>query len=83
MFSSRIFKPQTALQWFIRALRSEESDGSETSLKKEVRFQSSSSVTLSNVGEPSYSRIPKNQIEVQKERGNFVVASVVYFLCKM
>ena len=36
MFSSRIFKPQTALQWFIRTLRSVDSDGSETSLKKVV-----------------------------------------------
>ena len=40
MFSSRIFKAQTALQRFIRTLRSEDSDGSETSLKKEVRVLS-------------------------------------------
>ena len=37
-----------------------------------------SRLTLSN-DEPSKSLIPKNHIQVQKERGNFVVA--VYFLC--
>ena len=34
-------------------------------------------VTLSNVGEPSQSWIPQNHIQVQKERGNFVVACVL------
>ena len=35
------------------------------------------SLTLSDVGEPSESWIPKNPIEFQKERGNFVVAGVL------
>ena len=35
------------------------------------------SLTLSDVGEPSESWIPKNPIQIQKERGNFVVACVL------
>ena len=37
----------------------------------------SKSLTFSNVREPSQSWIPKNHSQVQKERGNFVVACVL------
>ena len=37
----------------------------------------SKSLTLWNVGEPSQSWISKNHIQVQKERGSFVVACVL------
>ena len=64
-------------------LRSEDGDGRE-SVAEKVNSRSfnlhrdySKSLTLSNVGEPSWSRIPKNHIQVQKERGNFVVACVL------
>ena len=67
----------------IGSLRSEDGDGRE-SVAEKVNSRSfnlhrdySKSLTLSNVGEPSLSRIPKNHIQVQKEREYFVVACVL------
>ena len=64
-------------------LRSENGDGEENVAEKvnsrsfNLHSDYSKSLTLSNVGEPSWSWIPKNHIQVQKERGNFVVACVL------
>ena len=64
-------------------LRSDDGDGSEN-VAEEVNSRSfnlhrdySKSLTLSNVFEASQSWIPKNHIQVQKERGNLVVACVL------
>ena len=67
----------------IGTLRSEDGDGRESVAEKvnsrsfNLHHDYSKSLTLSNVGEPSWSRIPKNHIQVQKERGNFVVACLL------
>ena len=64
-------------------LRSEDGGGRENVAEKansrsfNLHRSYSKSLTLSNVGEPSKSWIPKNHIQVQKERGNFVVACVL------
>ena len=67
----------------IGTLRSEDGDGRENVAEKvnsrsfNLHRNYSKSLTLSNVGEPSKSGIPKNHIQVQKERGNFVLACVL------
>ena len=70
-------------KWLIRSLRSEDGDGRESVAEKEnsrsfnLHRDYYKSLTLSNVGDSSESRILKNHIQVQKERGNFIVACVL------
>ena len=73
----------TVLSFLIGTLRSEDGNGSEKVAEKvnspsfNLHRDYSKSLTLSNEGEPSYNWIPKNHIQVQKERRNFVVACVL------
>ena len=57
-------------------LRSQDGDGREN-VAENLHSDYSKSLTLWNVSDPCQSWIPKNHIQVQKEGGNFVVASVL------
>ena len=74
------FRCLTRTSRSIGTLRSEDGDGSENIALKvnsrsfKLHHDSSNSPTLSNVGELSWSWIPKSRIQFQKEKENFVVA---------
>ena len=76
-----------ALLWcHRRRLRSEDSDGSENVAEKvnsrsfNLQRDYSKSLTFPNVGDPSYSWIPKNH--VQNQPSEEISSSLVYLLCE-
>ena len=83
----RVLEPECVSQVFLGSLLGTRRDGDDDGRQNVPEKVNSrpfnlhrdyfQSLTLSDVGEPSESWIPKNPIQIQKESGNFVVACVL------